>query len=76
MSWTDQAECRGMDMALFFDCPNGKYSAKAVSACRRCPVAQECLEDALANPETQGLWAGTGVRERDRIRRVRPRVGL
>ena len=50
----------------------GLRRAKAV--CKDCPVKRECLDFALTSREgkpfeTQGIWGGTSVRERKRIKK-------
>jgi hypothetical protein len=37
--------------------------------CEVCPVRQECLEAALADPVLVGLWGGTTDAERRELRR-------
>jgi len=37
--------------------------------CASCPVCQECLEAALADPDLYGLCGGTTERERREMRR-------
>jgi WhiB family transcriptional regulator, redox-sensing transcriptional regulator len=32
--------------------------------CARCPVRQECLDEAMADPATTGVWGGTVDRQR------------
>ncbi len=64
-----------MDPAIFF--PVGladEDTPMALMTCRGCPVRVECLNYALAIPSTEGIWAGTNVRERDRLRVRRRRV--
>jgi WhiB family redox-sensing transcriptional regulator len=39
--------------------------------CEGCPVRQECLGAALADPDLVGLWGGTTDRERREMRRGR-----
>jgi WhiB family redox-sensing transcriptional regulator len=76
MSWREQAACRGMDpaeaMRIFFPA-RGERNAEARSYCVRCPVRQECLDDALADPATgdHGVRGGTSERQRRRIRAQR-----
>ncbi|MCW8102690.1 WhiB family transcriptional regulator [Streptomyces tauricus] len=52
---------------------------QARQACRRCPIAADCLKWALANPELTptGIWAATVSRERKALRRrLQERHGL
>jgi WhiB family redox-sensing transcriptional regulator len=43
------------------------HAAKAV--CDRCPVAQQCLDWAVAVGQLDGIWGGTTESERRAIRR-------
>ena len=40
--WTDRAECRDMETALFYPGNHG-IGTEAVQACQRCRVVAECL---------------------------------
>jgi WhiB family redox-sensing transcriptional regulator len=72
-SWMDWAICPEVDPEIFF--PGQGGSLRAVKAiCRQCPVREECLEYALERPELEGVWAGTGERERRLIRAARDRA--
>jgi Transcription factor WhiB len=44
------------------------YSAQR-AICGRCPVRQQCLESALADPSLLGLRGGTDEKERRELRR-------
>jgi len=51
------------DPEVFF--PEGNAPAAVAKAvCRRCPVAAECLEWALAHAEGFGVWGGLSVKQR------------
>lgn len=70
--WRRYAACRGKDTSLFF--PDGSQNSVALEAkaiCAECPARRTCLEEALSDPTTSGIWAGTTERERRRIRRRR-----
>lgn len=60
-AWTDSASCSSTDPEIFFP-EKGRKSERetqiAKSICRECPVKQQCLEYALAYPDTHGIWAG------------------
>jgi WhiB family transcriptional regulator, redox-sensing transcriptional regulator len=43
--------------------------AEALALCATCPVRAQCLEYALRNKESHGIWGGTTPEERRRIRR-------
>ena len=53
-----------------------RVTAEAQMHCRRCPVAQECLEYALEESEKYGIWGGKSERQRRRLRRARSLMGL
>lgn len=63
------AVCRSMDPELFFPTryePSAYREARAV--CRRCPVATQCADYAIANRERFGMWGGLSPDQRDAIR--------
>lgn len=68
--WATEAVCLGVDPDLFFP-ERGASTDEARAVCAPCPVRTECLEFALANYETHGIWGGKSERERRRIRRQR-----
>lgn len=71
------AACRNLpeeQKRWFFPGPNdGSLYKKARAVCRECPVQIRCLEVAMElhnSPDgCEGIWAGTGVRERKRLAR-------
>lgn len=72
--WMDDARCRGMSVRLFFpedsrveDELSVVVNAKRI--CRRCEVRGECLGYALRLGVAFGVWGGTTVSERRKIRR-------
>ena len=67
-SWFDAAACRGASPAMFHP-ERGDWRAETLArqVCASCPVTQQCLEHALTNQETLGMWGGTSARERRRI---------
>lgn len=70
--WHVEAKCLGMDDTLFFGSsdPDTRppYTLaeirKAQAICGQCPVAQDCLAEALENREDYGVWAGTTSKKR------------
>lgn len=66
--WHQRAACRGVGVETFIAGRGGQYRREL---CETCPVRQECLEVALADPEIVGLWGGTTERERRQMRRGR-----
>jgi WhiB family redox-sensing transcriptional regulator len=65
--WQDFAACRDMGTRLFFP-QDDECSSLARAICRRCPVRQACLAEALAEPALVGVWGGTTDMERNRLR--------
>jgi WhiB family transcriptional regulator, redox-sensing transcriptional regulator len=61
--WREQAACCGTDLDLFYP-KRGETAGPARQVCARCPVRQPCLEYALSNRITHGIWGG--LTERDR----------
>lgn len=64
--WWEQGACRGMDRELFFPGP-GREPSEALAVCRRCPVTEACLLDAMSagRPyEVHGVWGGTTQKDR------------
>ena len=68
-AWQRRAACRGESIETFVPGLGGNFT-RARELCGRCPVRQECLVTALADPELVGMWAGTTQRERRGIRVV------
>ncbi len=62
----DQAACRNVDSATFFDAAPGDEEAErsAKRICARCPVRLECLTLALSDSRLSGIWGGLTARER------------
>ena len=67
LDWQTHAACRDMGSDLFF-LIFGDAIAYATRIWARCPVAEECRATALDDPSPYGIWAGTSVRERCRLR--------
>jgi WhiB family redox-sensing transcriptional regulator len=72
--WRDRAECKDDPTPdLWFVHPrsdrHGIAAAKAI--CRRCPVAAECLAEALADPNIVGVWGGLDEQQRARLHKER-----
>jgi WhiB family redox-sensing transcriptional regulator len=60
----DDALCTQVDVGDIFYPDQGGNPKAAKKVCRRCLVAQECLEYALAHNERFGVWGGLSERER------------
>lgn len=69
-SWMLDAACDGVDPGVFFP-ERGEPTEPARDICMACPVRLDCLEYALAERETMGIWGGKSERERRAIRRQR-----
>jgi WhiB family redox-sensing transcriptional regulator len=67
VDWQTRAACRGVGSDPFFP-TDGKATAHVRRICARCPVLEECRTAALDDPSLDGIWAGTSVRERRRLR--------
>jgi WhiB family transcriptional regulator, redox-sensing transcriptional regulator len=61
--WREQAVCRGTALNLFYP-ERGESAGPARQVCAACPVRQQCLEYALTNRITSGIWGGLTERER------------
>ncbi|MGV9452941.1 WhiB family transcriptional regulator [Streptomyces sp. NPDC003635] len=72
--WTERAACRDTDPETFFPLPgaSGGLDREAIAKrlCGRCPVARECLREALVRDEGAGIWGGFNARERRELLRV------
>ena len=73
MDWRHRAACRDEDPELFFPIGNTGPAllqiedAKAV--CRRCNVADGCLQWALETGQDAGVWGGMSEDERRALKR-------
>ena len=74
--WQDQAECRHLQVGLFFEAETSRGRSRAQheelakQVCRRCPVMALCREHALA-AEDHGVWGGLTAHERADLRAAR-----
>ena len=65
--WRELAACRGADLNLFFP-ERGETAGPARQVCAACPVRQACLDYAITNRITHGIWGGLTERERRALR--------
>jgi len=73
--WMREAACRGMDLIIFFSDDDAKEAALAVrEICGHCPVLDECLNWALKNKVTHGVWGGKTPLQRRRLLVRKPRI--
>jgi WhiB family redox-sensing transcriptional regulator len=61
--WRERAACCGSDLDVFFP-ERGESAGPARQVCAACPVREPCLEYALSNRITHGVWGGLTERER------------
>ena len=71
--WRELAACRGTDLEVFFP-GRGKSAGPARQICAACPVRQPCLDCAITNRITHGIWGGLSERERRALRSRRVRA--
>ena len=65
--WRELAACRGTDLEVFFP-ERGESAEPARQVCAACPVRQPCLDYAITNRITHGIWGGLTERERRALR--------
>jgi WhiB family transcriptional regulator, redox-sensing transcriptional regulator len=77
-NWRSSAACRSADPDLFFPLSRAgaadKQIARAKMICAGCQVRQECLEFALTQDQSYGIWGGTTPEDRQRARRRKRRA--
>ena len=58
--WTADASCLGLSFVFDEDTETGEYPMHedAVRICNACPVQKECLNYAVKNKVTSGIWGG------------------
>ena len=71
LSWRLRGACRGLDPEIFYPATEEEDIQRAKVVCSTCVVQQQCLEFALANRESEGIWGGATEKERRRILRQR-----
>lgn len=57
-NWHNFAACKGTDTELFYP-ERGDSVRTVLNTCEECSVTFDCLEYALANNETVGVWGAT-----------------
>ena len=71
--WRDKASCRDTSPELFFPIGTTGLALDQIEAakqvCEECPVANQCLEFALATNQEAGVWGGKAEDERRRLRK-------
>lgn len=72
MSWRDNAACKSHPEIDWFpqsgtpDAEARANLARARAVCAGCPVKDECYGEAILEPWTAGIWAGTTNSQRRR----------
>jgi WhiB family redox-sensing transcriptional regulator len=66
--WMDQGNCRNKPPEMFFP-SDGLGVVIAKEICGTCKVKEQCLNHALQNHISHGVWGGTSERQRRRIRK-------
>ncbi|MFH8698993.1 WhiB family transcriptional regulator [Streptomyces chartreusis] len=73
MDWRHDAVCWNEDPELFFPIgstgPALMQIEEAKAVCRRCPVADQCLQWALESGQSEGVWGGLAEDERRSLKR-------
>lgn len=76
-SWMARGVCQEVDPELFFPREGAnEKNQTARTLCESCPVLQACRQYAIDRPALDGIWGGTSIKDRQKIRRDRsqPRV--
>jgi WhiB family redox-sensing transcriptional regulator len=64
-TWVQLAACRGMDTGWWFPERGDTFSGQvALTICRTCPVRAECLAEAMALGDVEGIRGGLTAGER------------
>jgi len=66
--WWGSAACRKMPLSLFYDVSPSR-ERRALAACERCEVREECLDDALDRGDLFGVRGGMTPTQRKKLRR-------
>lgn len=64
--WYERAICAQTDPEAFYP-EAGCNPEPAKKVCATCPVRRRCLEWALGNGETFGVWGGTTYKQRQKM---------
>lgn len=65
--WRTRAACRGRFGDLDFIDPPAEQVDECRALCAGCPVAEQCLAEALNTGEAWGIWGGLDADERERV---------
>ena len=69
--WMRHALCARVGGDFWFPDKGGvsREESMAKAICRKCPVRLPCLQYAMDNGETEGVYGGLSPRDRDQLRR-------
>lgn len=71
--WLSAGACQSADPEIFFPVSGARACAAQIEQARRicggCLVRRECLDYAMNNGESHGIWGGTTPEDRTRTRR-------
>ncbi len=65
--WRVRSRCLDIDPDVMFPDNNAEQIAAAKRVCTGCEVRRECLQDALALDERDGVWGGYTYGERKNL---------
>jgi WhiB family transcriptional regulator, redox-sensing transcriptional regulator len=68
-----EAACTGVETSVFFPVSD-TFAGEAKAICAECPVAERCLEYAIATHQSEGVWGGLTGTERHRLVRRRQKL--
>jgi len=72
--WRSFASCKNLDTSLFFPISIGKYNKSEINQlldlCDSCPVAANCLHEAIST-QSIGIWARTTNVQREAFLKAR-----
>jgi len=66
--WKGKARCKGLPPTMFFPERGQMVPPSVRKMCAACEVREECLEFAVLSNEQYGIWAGTSIKQRRRLR--------
>jgi len=68
--WHDKAACKGANPEPFFPpVGHGKFATEAKAICATCTVIKDCFDYGMDQRMEYGVWGGTTVRDRKKLRR-------
>lgn len=70
ISWRDNAACKRTDVNLFMSKEKGAVK-EALALCAGCLVVKDCLNFAMTNNITHGIWGGKTERQRKSLKRAK-----